>query len=174
MFDKTDLQKKMDEAERPDLAMAMELAGMFHEELDRVSQSISNQIGQAVNLNAQTARRVTELEEQLKRFIQESEKTRYNRAEKELKEAEARYLIAREHKEGLSTDEKIQAVKIVEDRLAIAERERREKQKARLDDLVQSAIKTAVNAVIGVMTLALFTGLILLVGRALGLVVQLP
>ena len=174
MIDKKKLDKKIKEADSPPLAMLMEFAESFHNEIGELKEFVKQQVGVAINLNSTTVARFNELEGRFDALQFDLKQRSVERAEMEFKEKKAAYEIAKDHRDGLSTQERIEAGKIAEDRMAAAEAARKAEWRRKIDELLFSGLKAAIGAIVAVIALALFTTIILAIARQLGLVIQFP
>lgn len=164
----------VDGSERPDMAIATQIAEYFRDEIKQLEERLGARISEAVNANAATVKRMNELEGALQELRSGLESTRIARADKELREAEARYKIALEQKDSLSTQEKIQVGQVVEDRLAAAARIRTERWRAFWDKVLPSVTTGLIMIIVGPVALAFFIAILVFVLRALGVAVQFP
>ena len=168
------MEKAAENAEKPDLAVAMELARYVKEELQQLESRIDEQMRQVSNANALTVKRMGEIESAFDLLKKDLQHTRIERADKEVREAEARLRIARDHKDGLSTQEKIEVNKAVEDRLSADQKARAEKRRAFWDKVIPGVTTALIISIVAPVGLGLFIVVLAFILRALGIEVQLP
>ena len=166
--------KELEKSDKPDMTIAMELAQYVRDELQKMEDQVAEQIRQAINMNAQTVKRIEDMEKAFGDLKQDLQHTRVERADKELREAEARYRIAKEHKDGLSTQEKIEVNKAMDDRLSALDRARAERRRAFWDKVIPSVTTALIISVVAPVGLAFFIAVLVFILRALGIEVQLP
>lgn len=174
-IDDPNLVKHLEKAEHLDVALAIEIANYVKQEMGKLEEQVAAQVREANNANAQTVKRIDELESSFRNLKQDLEKTRIDRAEKEIKEAEARLKIAIEHKDGLSTQEKIELKKALDDRLIDLERDRAEKRRIWWRERVLPGVTTAlIISIVAPVGLGFFIAVLIFILRALGVEVQFP
>lgn len=174
MLDNPDPNIPVEGSEKPELAIAAQIGVYFHQEMEKLEEKLGARISEAVNLNAKTVGRMNELEGAFGELKRDLLHTRQDRADKEVREAEARYKIALEHKDNLSTQERIEVGQVVEDKLSAAQRARAEKWRAFWDKITPSIATAMILAVIIPVWLAFVILILAFVLRALGIEVQLP
>jgi hypothetical protein len=174
-IDDPKLAQVLEKADKLDVTLAVELASYMKQEIQKLEAHVADQVRTAVNANAQTVKRFDEMEAAFKNLKLDLEQTRMNRANMELREAEARYKIALDHKDGLSTQEKIEVKKTLEDQLTDRERVRAEQRRTWWREKILPGVTTAlIISIVAPVGLALFIAILIFVLRALGLEVQFP
>jgi hypothetical protein len=168
------LEQAVKDAEKPDLTLAMEIAQYVREELQRMETLVTDQVRAARNDNAKTVKRIDDLETAFENLKKDLQHTRVERADKELREAEARYMIAKQHKDGLSTQEKIEVSRAMDERLSAVERAQLEKRRAFWDKVLPGVTTALIISIVAPVGLAVFIGILVFILRALGIDVQLP
>ena len=144
-----DLNKPPDvpDDKKPDLTLAMELAQYMKEEMGKFEKSVREQVGAALQANAQTVKRIEGIEGQFQAFRGELDQRATERADKDYREAEARFLLAKEQKDRLTTQEKIDVNQLLEDREASARKARADRWKARLEKWAENAAGAMILAI---------------------------
>lgn len=174
-IDDPKLAQVLEKAEKLDVTLAVELANYMKQEILMLETHLADQVRAAINANAQTVKRIDEMESAFRNLKQDLENTRIDRAEREIKEAEARLRIALEHKDGLSTQEKIEVKKTLEDQLTDRERVRAEQRRTWWREKVLPGVTTAlIISVVAPVGLGFFIAILVFVLRSLGLEIQFP
>jgi hypothetical protein len=168
------LIKQIQNTGNPDLNLALEIAQSIRDDMQKMETQVAEQIRTAINMNAQTVKRIEDMEKAFGDLKQDLQNTRAERADKELREAEARYMIAKQQKDGLSTQEKIEVGKAMDERLSAVERARVEKRRAFWDKVFPSVTTALIISVVAPVGLAFFIAVLVFILRALGIEVQLP
>jgi hypothetical protein len=158
--------------ENPNLGLAMELAKYVHAEFEKMEERLGNEVRKAINANAGAIRRLDNLEKRFEHLQLDLEQARHDRVDKEVKEREALYRIAQEHKSTLSTQDRINVA--VDDRLSAKARARAERWRAVWDRVLPNVITGLALIVMGPIVLALFIGILVFVLQAMGVEVQFP
>jgi hypothetical protein len=158
----------------PQLTLAMELAQFVKEEIGNMETRVSAQIGEAMNTNAATVKRMGELESSVKNLELNLERRAEDRANKEVAEAAARYKIALDHKGVLDTQEKIEVGRMVEDRLAADKKARAIYLRGLYDKVLPNVVTGVVMIVVGPVALGIFIAILVFILRALGIDVPFP
>jgi hypothetical protein len=181
-----ELASILEKSDKLDVALAVEIASYVREEMHkidegmtdkmkRIEERISEQVRTAINANASTVRRLNELENAFTGLKKDLEHTRIERAEKEIKEAEARLKIAIEHKDGLSTQEKIEVKKAMDERMDARDQERARARRTWWHErVVPNVVAALIISVVAPVGLGTFIAVLVFILRALGVEIQLP
>ena len=162
---------EINDSERKDLSLAMELAHYVKEELQKLDRSVQDQVRTALQANAATVRRIDNLEGSVNSLKTDLEARAYERVDKDFREAEARYILAREQKDRLSTQEKIQVQDILEDRETAARKARADRWRALFDKITPNIASAMILAVLIPVWLAIVIAILIFILRALGIAV---
>ena len=174
-IDDPKLVKHLEKAERLDVTLAIEIANYVKDEIEKLEQHVADQVRAAINANAQTVKRIDEMETTFKNLKQDLEKTRIDRAEKEIREAEARLKIALEHKGTFSTSEKLEVQKAMDQRLTDLERDRAARRRTFWQDKVLPGVTTAlIISIVAPVGLGFLIAVLIFILRSLGVEVQTP
>lgn len=168
------LQQQVDETEKPDLRLAMEIAQYVREEMKKMELMVSEQVRAATQATGTTVKRIEDLEGTFRQLQQDLEQRAAERANKDVLEAQARYQIALAHKDNLSTQERIEVGKVVQDQLTAARRARQDYWRAVLDKIVPNIMTGLVMMILGPVFLGLFIAMLIFILRSLGIAVPFP
>lgn len=169
MIEKNDETKNINS---PELSIAMEVVQYIHAELEQFKTAVQEQINTAVNLNAGTSKRMSELEGKFESLKSGLERRNRERVHLERKQAEANLKIVREHEDKLDTGERLEVGKIAEAKVAELERLKKVEQQAFLLDLKRSIIKGVANAIAIPIALGLVVAIVVFLARVFQ--VQIP
>lgn len=162
------------DSEKPGLGLAMELAQFVKDEMQKLDRSVKEQVGAALQANAQTVKRIEGLEGSVRDLKTGLEARAVERVEKDYQEAEARYILARQQRDKLSTQEKIEVNQLLENRDAARKKARADWWRAQWDKITPNILSAMILAVLIPVWLAFVIVILAFVLRALGIAVQLP
>ena len=162
------------DSEKPAMGLAIELAQFVKDEMGKLERAVRDQVSTALQANAQTVQRIDQLEGSFHQLKSDLEARAVERVDKDLREAEALYLIAREQSDRLSTQEKIEVVQLVEDRQLAAKKARTDYWRGFWDKILPSITTALILAVLVPVWLAIVIGILAFILRALGIQVPLP
>lgn len=179
------IPESVPESEKPGLSLAMELAQFVKEEIQKLDRSVQEQVQTAIQANdeqvrvalqanAATVKRIDGLEGSVRALKGDLETRAMERVDKDFREAEARYILAREQRDRLSTQEKIEVRQLVEDRDTAAKKARTDYWRAFWDKIAPGIVTAMILAVLIPVWLAIVIAILGGVLRALGVQIPLP
>lgn len=168
------LEKNVEDTGRPDLTLALEIANFVREELRNMETHLNEQLRVAMQATTATVKRIEMLEGSFQHLNDDLQRRAAERADKDVMEAQARLQIAQAHKDGLSTQEKIDVTKLMEDRDLADRKERANRRRAFWDKITPNIASAMILAVLIPVWLAFVILVLVFVLRALGVQVQFP